>query len=620
MSVATDKVQFVSRDEIPERYRWNLTSIFPGWDQWKAAYDDLAARVEAFARLQGTLAKGPDAVLTAFRATDEMGQLAYKVWYFAALRHDEDQRDNVLDARRQEVQILMAKWQQATSWFKPELLKIPLERTREWMAADPDLELYRFAIEDLYRQQEHVLDERGEHLLSLASRFESTPYDSYAALSTADVRFPAITLSDGEAVTLTYGQYHAVLARKRHQPDRAEAFRRFHEVFGASLNTYASLYNSVLQRDWFLAQARGYKTTLEAALHANNIPVPVVETLIDRTKAGVEPLRRYERVRKRLLGLDTYHVYDGVIPLVELDEKYPYDEVLEWIVESAAPLGPDYQGRVRRAVTSRWIDVYENAGKRSGAYSAPVYGVHPYMLLNYNNTLDAVFTLAHELGHSMHTMLSHEHQPFVYSDYTIFVAEVPSTLSEALFLDHMLSRTDNPLERIVLLQHAIDGIVGTFYTQVMFAHFELQAHRLVEQGRPVTADVLNEIYWSLLHEYHGDSIEYDDLARITWARIPHFFNSPYYVYQYATCFASTAQLVKQMTEGGRADRIAATERYLALLQAGGSDYPMELLKRAGVDLGRPEPVDAVVGQLDVLVARLEREIGAVASQTRSPSS
>jgi oligoendopeptidase F len=609
--MTADKVQFASRDEIPERYRWNLTSIFPDWDHWKTAYDDLAARVEAFTKRQGTLAQGSHAILTAFRATDEMGQLAYKVWYFAALRHDEDQRDNAINARRQEVQILMATWQQATSWFKPELLKIPLERTREWMAANPELQLYRFAIEDLYRQQEHVLDEKGEHLLSLASRFESTPYDSYAALSTADVRFPTVILSDGEEVTLTYGQYRAVLARKRNQADRADAFRRFHELFGASLNTYASLYNGVLQRDWFLAQARGYKTTLEAALHGHNIPASVVETLIDRTKAGVEPLRRYERLRQRVLGLETYHVYDGLIPLVELDERYPYDDVLEWIVESAGPLGPDYQARVRRAVTSRWIDVYENTGKRSGGYSAPVYGVHPYMLLNYNNTLDAVFTLAHELGHSIHTMLSHEHQPFVYSDYTIFVAEVPSTLSEALFLDHMLSRTDNPRERIVLLQHAIDGIVGTFYTQVMFADFERQAHGLVEQGRPITADVLNEIYWSLLHEYHGDSIEYDDLARVTWARIPHFFNTPYYVYQYATCYASTAQLVKQMTDSGRADRIAATERYLALLEAGGSDYPMELLKRAGVDLSRPEPVDAVAHQLDILVGRIEKEIASL---------
>ncbi|MBI4477743.1 MAG: oligoendopeptidase F [Acidobacteria bacterium] len=614
-SATVEKIQFASRDEIPEPYRWDLTAIFPDWDRWKAAYGDLESRVDAFAKLQGTLAQGPEALLAAFRATDAMGQMAYKIWYFASLRYDEDQRDNSISARRQEVQILLAKWQQATSWFNPELLKIPLETVRDWMQASLDLQLYRFAIEDLYRQQEHVLDEKGERLLSLNNRFESTPYDSYAALSTADASFPSLVLTTGEEVTLTYGQYRAILSTRRNQADRAEAFRRYHEMYHASLNTYASLYNGVLQRDWFRARARGYGTTLEAALHGNNIPVSVVETLIARTKAGVAPLQRYERLRQRVLGLDTYHVYDRVVPLVELEERYPYDEVLEWIVESTAPLGDEYQRRMKRAVTGRWIDVYESTGKRSGAYSAPVYGVHPYMLLNYNNTLDAVFTLAHELGHSMHTMLSHEHQPFVYADYTIFVAEVPSTLSEALFLDRMLARTDSARRRIVLLQHAIDGIASTFFTQVMFADYELQAHRLVEQGRPITADVLSELYRTLLHEYHGDVMDYDELARVTWARIPHFFNSPYYVYQYATCFASTAQLVRQIREGSAAARAEATDRYLNLLQAGGSDYPMELLKRAGVDLSEPGPVDAVVQQFDGLVTRLEAELGALAKRS-----
>ena len=248
-----------------------------------------------------------------------------------------------------------------------------------------------------------------------------------------------------------------------------------------------------------------------------------------------------------MLGLDTYHTYDTTIPLVEIEEKYPYEDVLEWLPASVAPLGPDYQRQLSEALNSGWIDVYENPGKRSGAYSAPVYGVHPYMLLNHNDTLDAVFTLAHEVGHSMHTLLSHAHQPFVYSDYTIFIAEVPSTLSEALFLEYMLERAKDDRERIVLLQHAIDGIVGTFYTQVLFADYELQAHRLVEDGQPVTADRLSDIYFNLFKAYHGDAIDYDDQTRVTWARIPHFYSTPYYVYQYATCFASSAQLMKQLT-------------------------------------------------------------------------
>jgi len=255
-----------------------------------------------------------------------------------------------------------------------------------------------------------------------------------------------------------------------------------------------------------------------------------------------------------------------------------------------------------------WIDVYENPGKRSGAYSAPVYGVHPYMLLNYNDTLDAVFTLSHEMGHSMHTLLSNAHQPFVYSAYTIFVAEVPSTLSEALFLEFMLDRATDPRERIVLLQHAIDGIVGTFYTQVLFADYELQAHRLVESNQPVTADMLGDIYFNLLQAYYGDALDYDEPSRVTWARIPHFYSTPYYVYQYATCFASSAQLMHQLTSGPEADRAAAIDRYLTLLKSGGSDHPMPLLQRAGVDLSKPETVRAVVDQLDALVTKLEAAI------------
>jgi oligoendopeptidase F len=596
------------RSEIPERFKWNLSHIFPDWDAWQAAYADLEAKIAQYAALQGTLAQGPDRLLAALKLADDIGQLTYKVWYFASLRYDEDQRDNEINARRQQVQILFAKQSQASAWFNPELLKIPLATVQHWMAEDATLAVYRFAVEDLYRQQEHVLDDKGEHLLSLASRFSTTPYDAYAALSTADIKHPTVELSTGERATLTYGQYRAILATNRNQEDRARAFAAFHEVYQASVNTYASLYNGVLQRDWFHAQARGYTSTLEAALHGDNIPTSVVENLIETTKAGTEPLRRYHRLRKRVLGLSSYHTYDTTIPLVEYDRKYPYDDVLEWLPASVAPLGAEYQDQLRGVLFGDWIDVYENPGKRSGAYSAPVYGVHPYMLLNYNDTLDAVFTLAHEMGHSMHTLLSHANQPFVYSAYTIFVAEVPSTLSEALFLEYMLKHATDERERIVLLQHAIDGIVSTFYTQVMFADYELQAHRLVEQGRPVTADALGDIYFGLLQAYHGDAMDYDQQSRVTWARIPHFYSTPYYVYQYATCFASSAELMRQLSGASEGERAATVERYLTLLKSGGSDHPMTLLKRAGIDLSRPETVRAVVDQLDALVTQMEAAI------------
>ena len=588
------------REDIPSAYRWNLDDIYPDWEAWERAYSTLDKQIDQYAALRGTLAKGPDALLHAFQRGDDLGQLAYRVWYYPSLRYDEDQRDNAVNARKQRVQILLAKWKEAGSWFNPELLQIPLATARGWMDATPALRMYRFAIEDLYRQQEHVLDEQGEKLMSLSSRLSGAPNDSYWALSTADAKFPAITLSTGRTVTVSYGQYRAILATERAQEDREAAFRALHGTYQASLNTYASLYNAVCQRDWFHARARGYKTTLDAALHGDNIPPAVVETLIATTRAGAEPLRRYHALRRRALKLEKYSTYDFAIPLIDLERKYPYADVLDAIVASVAPLGPEYQARMRQGFAGGWLDVYENEGKRSGAYSAPVYGVHPYMLLNYNDTLDDVFTLAHEMGHSMHTMLSHEAQPFIYSNYTIFVAEVPSTLSEALLLEHLLEKTTDPRERAVLLQHAIDNITSTFYTQVLFADFELRAHRLVERDEPMTSDILNDLYLGLMRDYYGDSVDIDPLAAVTWARIPHFFNTPYYVYQYATCFASAARIAGEMP--------AARDRYLELLASGGSDYPMEQLKRAGVDLSRPDTVRAVIDQLERLVTRLEQEL------------
>ncbi len=597
-----------NRPDIDGQFKWNLLDIYPDWDAWDRARAELSRRIDEYAALKGTLAQGPDRLLAAYRLGDELGQLAYRVYFFPSLRYDEDQRDNSVNARKQQVQALLARWQEAMSWFSPELLSIPLETVRAWMASHADLAVYRFAIEEVYRQQEHVLDEAGERLLSLSARLSSVPHETYSALSTADAKFPQVTLSTGETLTMSYGQYRALLATNRNQDDRRQGFLAHYGTFSANLNTYATLYHAVAQRDWFYARARGYETTLDAALHGNDIPRSVVDTLIASTRAGVEPLRRYHRLRRRALGLEKYAPYDFSIPIVEWDRRYAYSDVLAQIVDAVAPLGGEYQKRMWRGFRERWIDVYENEGKRSGAYSAPVYGVHPYMLLNWNDTLDDVFTLAHEMGHSMHTMLSHERQPFVYSDYTIFVAEVPSTLSEELLLDYLLERATDRNERAVLLQHAIDGITSTFYTQVMFADFELAAHQLVERDESVTAETLNRLYSETFHAYYGDAVDVEELTPITWARIPHFFNSPYYVYQYATCFASAAKLAKEITNGPESSRAAARERYLELLASGGKDHPMTLLRHAGINLAEPSTVRAVVDRLDVLVTQLEQVV------------
>jgi oligoendopeptidase F len=596
-----------SRSEIPPEFRWDFSAIYPNWDAWEAGMREMQAKTDAFAALKGTLNSGPDAVLKAYLAFDEIGKLQYRLYRYPQLQRDVDTRDQAVAGRFQRVGALFAKFDTATAWFTPELLTVPQATMQRWLEQTPALQPYRFPILEAYRRAAHTLDEKGERLLSLAGRFGDTPRETYAELSTSDIKFPSVTLSDGANVTLSPASYFALLENNRNQADRAKAAAAHVGAYAATAHTYAALYNSVLQRDWFVAQARNFPTTLDAALHGNAVPRQVVETLVESTRAGTAPLQRYLRLRKKLLGLQTYHPYDGSLPLYKSDKTYPYDTARALALASVAPLGEDYVSRYRRFVSGGRIDVYETPGKRSGAYSAGVYGVGPYLLLNYNDTLDSVFTFAHEAGHAMHTVLSSENQPFATADYTIFVAEVASTTNERFLLDEMLRRTSDPKERFLLLQHAADAIVNTYYTQVMFADFELQAHKLVERDQPVTTDVLRKLYRDTARAYYGDAVVFDEFYENTWARISHFYNSPYYVFQYATCFASSAQLFRAMTSGTPESRKAATERYLALLKSGGNDHPMAQLKKAGVDLTQRATIQAVIDQLDTLVTQMETE-------------
>lgn len=600
-----------SRADIPAEFKWDFSPIYPDWAAWEAGMAEMERQMDAFARLKGTLAQGPQALLKAYQAYDEIGKLQYKVYRYPQLQRDVNTRDQAVSGRFQRVGAVFARFDAATSWFTPELLTLPEATVRGWLDTTPALAPYRFPILDEFRKRAHVLDEKGERILSLAGPTNQAPRTVYEELSTSDIQFPTLTFSDGQAVKLAPGAYAALLESNRNQADRAKAAEAHLKTYGANAATYAAIYKGVLERDWFVAQARNFPSTLDAALFGNAIPRAVVENLIGATRAGTAPLQRYIRLRQKLLGLNEYHTYDNFQSLFQTDKKYPYPEARDVVVASVAPLGEEYGSRYRRFVQGGRIDVYESEGKRSGAYSAGVYGVGPYLLLNHNDTMDAMFTLAHEAGHAMHTVLSYEHQPFVTSDYTIFVAEVASTTNERFLLEHLLKKTTDPKERFLLLQHAADQIMQTFYTQVMFADFELQAHRLVEQGQAVTAEVLNRLYLKLLKDYYGDALTVDEFYQWTWARIGHFFNSPYYVYQYATCFASSAQLFKTMTSGPEAERKAATERYLTLLKSGGNDHPMEQLKKAGVDLTQRAPIQAVIDQMDELVARMEKEAAAI---------
>lgn len=595
------------REKIPAEFRWDFSPIYPDWSAWEAGMADLARQSDAFAALKGTLARGPAALLQAYQAFDEIGILEYRVYRYPQLQRDVDTRNSDVAGRFQRVGALLAKFETATAWFTPELLRIPQATMEQWIATTPALAPYRFNILDNYRQQAHVLDEKGERLLSFASRFNATPRAAYQELSSSDIKFPQVTLSDGREILLTPGTYQQVLTTNPHQEDRAKAFAAYLQTYAANAHTYAAIYDGVLQRDWFKAQARNYPTTLAAALDDHAIPEAVVTTLVDTVRAGTAPLQRYLKLRQKLLGLPAIHLYDSSIPIFQSSTVYPYEAARDLVIASVAPLGADYGAKYRRFVSGGRIDVYENEGKVSGAYNAGVYGVGPYLLLNYNDTLDAVFTLAHEAGHALHTVLSEENQPFNTAGYTIFVAEVASTTNERFLLQHLLDQTTDPRERFLLLQHAVDAIVGTFYTQVLFADYELQAHRLVESGQPITADGLSKIYLGLLQQYYGDALTIDPLYGYTWARIPHVYNTPYYVYQYATCFASSAKLFKDMTTGDASARAAATARYLTLLKSGGNDHPMTLLQQAGVDLTRRETVQAVVDQMTELVSRMETE-------------
>jgi len=604
---ASAKPETSDRAEIPDVYKWDFSKIYPSWEAWEADLKKLESYIGDYAALKGSLKSGPEAVLKAYQMEDEIGKLQYKLYCYTSLQRDVDSRNTDVSGKFQRVLAVFAKLGTASSWFTPELLQIPEATSMEWINATAALKPYSFPITESYRQQGHVLDEAGERIISFSSQFNGTPRSVYQELSTSDVNFPTIKLSDGKEVKVSYGGYSQVLNTVRNQDDRAAAFKGHYETYAANKNTYAAIYNGILQRDWFVAQARQYPTTLAAALDSDNVPESVYKTLVETVRAGTGPVQRYMKVRQKMLGVDAYHLYDGSLPLLEDNREYAYDDVKATVLESVKPLGADYQAKMEKLLGGGWLDVYENDGKRSGAYSMGVYGVGPFMLMNYNDTLDAVFTFAHELGHSMHTVLAHETQPFSTASYTIFVAEVASTTNERFLLELLLSRTEDPKERFLLLQHAIDNIVGTFYTQVLFADYEWQAHQLVENGQPVTPDSLSKIYFGLLDTYYGDAVTKDELYRYTWTRIPHFYNSPYYVYKYATCFASSAQLFKAMTTGSTAEQSAARERYLTLLKSGGNDQPMNQLLKAGVDLNKRETIQAVVDQMDELVTRLEAE-------------
>ena len=600
----------LKRSEIDNKYKWNMTDFYPDWAEWDKELETLKSMMKEIPQYKGQIKDDSKKFAELIKLEEKMGRLLDKLYVYVYMLKDLDSKDEVSSVKLQEIQAIYTEYSVSAAWITPEILQIPKETMEKWIDENPELKDNRFGLMEIYRLQGHVLDEGKEKLLSYYGQYMGAPHDIYAELSISDMKWNEVKLSDGYEGPVTNGVYSKVLATNRNQEDRKKAFEALYGAFDNNKNTYGAIYRALLQRDVASSKGRNYNSSLEKALEPKNVPTEVYTTLLKSAIDNNAPLQRYVNLRKKALGLKEYHYYDNSINIVEYDKTFDYDMAKEMVYNSVAPLGEDYSAKMNRAISEGWIDVFETENKRSGAYSIGIYDVHPYMLLNYQSTLDDVFTLAHELGHTLHTMLSNENQPYATHDYTIFVAEVASTFNERLLLDYMIKNSNDPIEKIALIEQALGNIVGTFYIQTLFANYEYQAHKLIEEGKAVTPDVLSGIMDNLFKEYFGDSITMDELQKIIWARIPHFFNSPYYVYQYATSFASSANLYDRITNTkySEEERTKAKEDYLTLLKSGGNDHPMNQLKKAGVDLEKVESFHAVAVEFDRLLDILEEEL------------
>ncbi|MEW5924465.1 MAG: oligoendopeptidase F, partial [Candidatus Zixiibacteriota bacterium] len=598
----------LNRDSIPDQYKWNFSHIYLDWKTWERDLASFDSLVDQFGTFQGSLADSPDNLLRVLRFRDRIDKLYDSVSSYVGLQYAVDVKNNDMNGKYQRVQAIGKKYRIAQSWLSPELLNINRDILNTWLSAKPALREYRMEIENLFRRQEHTLDAAQEQLLSYFSSFQGSPVRTYDALTTADVKYPTITTSDGQEVKLTEGRYMNLIMTDRNQEDRKTAFESTMTIYSTNRNTYASIYGAVLERDWATAQARKYATTLDSYLDRDNVPTEVFTNLIETVMKGSGAIRRYFNLKKEYLGIDSFHMYDRYVPIIDFDKKYKYNDIKEWITASTAPLGVEYQSALRDGFDDRWIDVYENDGKSTGGFCSGVYGVHPYILVNYNETISEMFTVAHEMGHAMHSVLSEESQPYPTSGHSIFVAEVASTGGEQLLLRYLLENCPDPKERIYLLQYTIDDLYKTFYRQVLFADFEWRAHQKVEKSEPITAQSLNELYLQVIKDFYGDAMAGDSLLGYYWATVPHFFFGPYYVYKYATSYAASTRLISDIMSSTGEARTAAINRYLNLLKAGNSDFPMDLLEQAGVNMADPNTYQAIIELTDALVTQLETEL------------
>ncbi|MCR5348709.1 MAG: oligoendopeptidase F [Bacilli bacterium] len=583
---------------------WNLSTLFQSEEEFLNTLEEFKKLIPVLAGYQGKL--GEEESLTEFLKLDKKANmLLVRCYYFASMRSDRNKKDvnNAQDLMK--VQIALQQYSAAISYQAPEILALGKEKMDAFLASHPELEEYSFQMEKLFNEASHVLSGKEEALLSCFIPLSGSARNLYGQLTTADGKPSTITLSTGEEVTVTQANWTSLVSEAKKPEDRQAIFEALYSYYDAHKSTYGEIYNLTLQTQLADVRARGYKSILESHLSGNKIPEEVFHTLVRIASTHSAPLKKYIELRRKALGLEKHRSYDRFLHLAEAKKHYTYEEAKQLFFDSIESFPQDFKEKAREVTKEGYVDVYPGEGKRSGAYSNGGYDIHPFILLNFVGELDDVFTLAHESGHSIHTLYSEEGQPTLKQDYTIFVAEIASTFNEHNLLDYLLGSKDlSKDDRIFLLQKAIDEIVSTFYRQTLFGHYELLMAEKAEKGEPINYQVANQVMQDLYTQYYGIDIAEEKLKPLVWAYIPHLFNSPFYVYQYATSFTSSMLIYERVKN----KQPGAFDRYIDLLKSGGSDYPVEQVKRAGVNLTTEEPYMAVVRRMESLVDQLEKEL------------
>lgn len=587
--------QLPKRSEVDEALQWDLTRVFPNDEAFEKEWDHVQSLATAFEQYKGTLQQSAEHLRQVIGDMMQLYRRLEVVYVYASMKNDQDTTNATYQAMEAKATSLYTFVIEKVSFFEPELMAIPQDVMAQFLE-DDILAGYRHFLDQILRQRAHILSHQEEELLASASEIFSAPSQTFEILNNADLKFPVVKNDDGEDVQLSHGVY-GQLMESLNRDVRRDAFQSLYRVYDQFQHTTASTLASHVKSHNFNAKVRHYQSAREASLYGNAIPESVYDNLVEVVNEKLPLLHRYVALRKELLGVDELHMYDMYTPILgETGLSYTYEEAKEKALEALAPLGDDYIHTVKEAFNQRWIDVVENEGKRSGAYSSGVYDTDPYILLNWHDSLDQLFTLVHEMGHSMHSYYTRHHQPYVYGDYSIFLAEIASTTNENLLTEYLLKTETDPKIRAAVLNHYLDGFKGTVFRQTQFAEFEQWIHQTDAEGTPLTSEVMNEYYRDMNARYYGPAVVNDEEIALEWSRIPHFYYN-FYVYQYATGFSAATALSRHILEGGKEER----ERYLDYLKAGSSDYPIDVMKKANVDMTKK---DYLYDAFDVFEQRL----------------